>query len=466
LTVQPQILVVDDDRAVRSALAVNLAKRGLAVTSADRVQAATEQLRQQAFDLVLTDVRMPDGTGLELLATIREHWPSTPVIVMTGYGSVQDAVGAMKGGAADYLIKPVERDELLIVIERTLENRRLRAEVEQLRRDVNDRFGFESIVGATPVMQRLYDEIAAVAETSATVLLTGPTGTGKEMMASALHYRSRRSEAPFVRINCAAIPETLLESELFGHERGAFSGAVRQHHGTFERADGGTLLLDEIGEISPAMQVKLLRVLQEGEILRVGGTSPLRIDVRVIASTNRDLAEEVREGRFREDLYYRLNVIRLRVPALRERADDIPPLVDHFVRKYAEREQRPIPIVDPSCLPALRAYPWPGNVRQLEHAVERAMILQRGDPLWIAPPDETTSTSQSTGPTAPAIVGELSGMSLPDALHEVERRLIVAALKRTGGVQAQAARELGVSRSNLNYRIQKLGIQLRSIDFE
>jgi DNA-binding NtrC family response regulator len=466
MTRRPRILVVDDDRAVRSALSVNLDKGGLEVTTAERVEAARARLDETPFDVVLTDMRMPDGTGLDVLAYARAADPERPVVVMTGFGSVDDAVAAMKGGAADYLIKPVERDELLLVIGRVLEHRALRAEVEQLRRDVNDRFGFENLVGTTPVMQRLYDEIATVAETSATVLLTGPTGTGKELLASAIHYRSRRAAAPFVRINCAAIPESLLESELFGHEKGAFSGAIRQHAGTFERADGGTLLLDEIGEISAAMQVRLLRVLQEGEILRVGGSAPVRVDVRVIASTNRDLAAEVRSGRFREDLYYRLNVIRLRVPALRERRDDVPLLVEHFVRKYAARERQRAPRVDPRCLPGLVTYPWPGNVRQLEHTVERALILGRGDPLWIAPPDEGAGTEA----VAPAPTGlaprALDGESLPDALQRFEHALIVDALQRAGGVQAQAARLLGVSRSNLNYRIQKLGITVAEIRYE
>lgn len=463
----PRILVVDDDRAVRTALRVNLSRHGLDVTLADRVQSALKHLREQGCDLVLTDVRMPDHTGLELLARMRESWPDVPVIIMTGYGSVTDAVEAMKLGAADYLIKPVERDELLVVVERALDHRALRAEVQALRREVNDRYGFENLIGTTPAMQKLYEEVAAVADTSATVLLTGPTGTGKELLASAVHYRSRRAEGPFVRVNCGAIPESLLESELFGHERGAFSGAVRQHQGTFERADGGTLLLDEIGEVSPAMQVKLLRVLQEGELTRVGGSSPLTVDVRLIAATNRELADEVRAGRFREDLYYRLNVIRIQVPPLRDRRADIPLLVGHFVRKYAEREDRTPPEIDPRCMAHLQAYDWPGNVRQLEHAVERALILSKSDPLWVDPPEDRSLSPEPAPETAApsAAPRVVNGESLDDAIAKYEREIIIAALKENEGVQARAARQLGVSRSRLNYRIQKLDIQVSSIEY-
>ncbi|TVQ92805.1 MAG: sigma-54-dependent Fis family transcriptional regulator [Deltaproteobacteria bacterium] len=459
----PRILVVDDDRAVRTALQVNLSKRGLEVRLAERVDQALETLAAEPVDLVLTDVRMPERSGLELLATLHEEDPELPVIVMTGFGSVSDAVAAMKAGAADYLIKPVERDELLLVVERALEHRALRAELAQLRREVTTRYGFENLVGATEVMQDLYDDVAAVAETSASVLLTGPTGTGKELLASALHYRSQRAKGPFIKVNCGAIPESLLESELFGHERGAFSGAIRQHKGTFERAHRGTLLLDEIGEIDTATQVKLLRVLQDGELTRVGGSNPLRVDVRVIASTNRDLAVEVRAGRFREDLYYRLNVVQIRVPALAERREDIPLLVDHFVRKFAEREGLASPRIDPECLKPLLRYAWPGNVRQLEHAVERAMILHRTDPLFIEVPDDD--------PIAPDEHDERAllppeGTALPDALQAYERRIIIAALQACEGVQARAARRLGVSRSNLNYRIQRLGIEVRSIRYD
>jgi DNA-binding NtrC family response regulator len=367
----------------------------------------------------------------------------------------------MKAGAAASLIKPVEKAELLLVIERALEHKALRAELVQLRREVDERYGLEQIIGASPAMRALYEDLIAVAPSAATVLLQGPTGTGKELLAHAIHHRSGRASSPFVAVNCAAIPEALLESELFGHERGAFTGAVRQHLGRFEQADGGTLLLDEIGEIDPHMQVKLLRVLQSGAFQRVGGASTVQVDVRVIAATNRDLAREVREGRFREDLYYRLNVVALRVPALRERLDDIPLLVDHFVGRYAARNAREVPPPSRATVEALMTYDWPGNVRQLEHAVERAVILHRsGDALEIPLPAELSRRAEAIDPLPPP------GMSLPDLLLEHERRAIIAALKAAGGVQARAARRLGISRSNLNYRIQKLELQLRELEYE
>jgi DNA-binding NtrC family response regulator len=462
MSARPRILVVDDDKGVRAALRVNLSRHDLDVTVVEGPDAALEALHGRPHDLVLTDVKMPGSTGLELLARVRARWPDVPVVVMTGYGSVSDAVQAMKGGAADYLIKPVEKDELLVVVHKALETRALRAEVEQLRQEVQAQYGFENLIGTTPVMLQLYEDVAAVADTSATVLLEGPTGTGKELLAHAIHYRSRRAQGAFVRVNCAAIPETLLESELFGHERGAFSGAVRQHLGRFEQADGGTLLLDEIGEIDTSMQVKLLRVLENGELQRLGGREAVTVDVRVIAATNKDLREEVRAGRFREDLYYRLNVVKLKVPPLRDRRADIPLLVDHFVRKYALRDGRPVPAVAPATMERLQVHDWPGNVRQLEHVVERAVILGRGDPLDIPlPEDELRPEADAGGSLLPPV-----GTSLQEALAAYERRILVEALKASDGVQARAARRLGLSRSNLNYRVQKLDIQVKDIAYE
>ncbi len=457
-----RILVVDDDRAVRTALQVNLRKQKMAVTAVSDPEAALAALHDAPYDMVLTDVKMPGGTGIELQQRIREAWPDLPVVVMTGYGSVADAVAAMKGGASDYVIKPVEKDELLVIIERALKYRALRAELVLLRQEVEDRYGFERIIGTTPAMVQLYEELAAIADTSATVLLQGPTGTGKELLAHAIHYRSRRASGAFVRVNCAAIPDTLLESELFGHEKGAFTGAIRQHLGKFEQADGGTLLLDEIGEIDQHMQVKLLRVLENGEFQRVGGSQTVHVDVRVIAATNKDLAVEAREGRFRKDLFYRLNVMMLRVPALRDRRDDIPLLVDHFAKKYAEKNGRPTPRIARSAVETLRAYHWPGNVRQLEHLIERAVILNRKDEIdAIRLPDEPLPEGHANESALPPV-----GTSLQEALLAWERRVIIEALKEAGGVQAQAARRLGLSRSNLNYRIGRLDIQVKEIEYD
>jgi transcriptional regulator with GAF, ATPase, and Fis domain len=311
-------------------------------------------------------------------------------------------------------------------------------------------------------MLELYEQVGAVADTSATVLLQGPTGTGKELLAHAIHYRSRRASGPFVRVNCAAIPEPLLESELFGHEKGAFTGAIRQHQGKFEQADGGTVLLDEIGEINPYMQVKLLRVLENGEFQRVGGSQNLRVDVRVVAATNKDLRLEVRESRFREDLFYRLNVVTLHVPPLKDRRDDIPLLLDHFLLKYAEKNHRPVPRVSPRVVERLMRYDWPGNVRQLEHLVERAVILTRGGEITdIQLPEEPPRREDDGEPLLPP-----DGTSLQDWLQHYERRVLVAALQECDGVQAQAARRIGISRSNFNYRINRLGIKVKDITYE
>ncbi|MEQ1502994.1 MAG: sigma-54 dependent transcriptional regulator [Myxococcota bacterium] len=458
-----RVLVVDDDRAVRKVLQVNLGKHGMMVTLAENPHEALQALHEADFDLVLTDVKMPNATGIELLAEVRRAWPDIPVVVMTGYGSVEDAVTAMKTGAADYVIKPISKDELLVVIERALEQRSLRAELRMLRREVDAKYGFENLIGATPIMVQLYEEVASVADTNASVLLQGPTGTGKELLAHAIHYRSRRANGPFVRVNCAAIPESLLESELFGHERGAFTGAIRQHHGKFEQADGGSLLLDEIGEISPYVQVRLLRVLESGELQRVGGSVTIKVDVRVIAATNKDLALESREKRFREDLYWRLNVMTLDVPALRDRREDIPLLVDHFLAKYAAKNNRPVLRIGRKLMEKLIAYDWPGNVRQLEHLIERAVILCRGGEIEdLRLPDEAESPSPEPlgNPVLPPV-----GTPLQDWLLHLERDVIVAALKEGGGVQARAARRLGISRSNLNYRIGRLGIEVKDVDY-
>jgi DNA-binding NtrC family response regulator len=453
--------VVDDDRGVRTALRVNLSKAGHSVTLATNVEEALAALRSSPFDLVITDVKMPGETGLALLGRIREAWADTPVIVMTGYGSVEDAVSAMKAGAADYIIKPVEKAELLLLVDRALQTRALRAELIALRQEVEDKYGFDNIIGTSDAMVRLYEDISAVAASSATVLLHGPTGTGKELLAHAIHYRSARRSGPLVPVNCGAIPEQLLESELFGHERGAFTGAVRQHVGKFEQADGGTILLDEIGEMDLHMQVKLLRVLQSGTFQRVGGTKTLSVDVRIVAATNRDLREDVREGRFREDLFYRLNVVALAVPPLRDRRDDIPLLVDHFVATFCKKDSRDVPRPSHQTVQRLMSYAWPGNVRQLEHVIERAVILHRGGPsLEIPTPEDLRPSRDEHDPLPPA------GTALPDFLAEHERHAIIAALKLENGVQARAARRLGISRSNLNYRIQKLEIAIKDVEYE
>ena len=453
-----RVLVVDDDRAVRAALKVNLAKAGIEVTLAESAERALALLEQQPVDLVLTDVRMPGLGGLELLEAMRPRWPNIAVVVMTGYGNVDDAVAAMKAGAADYIIKPVSKQELLVIIERALEARDLRAEVVALRREVKAQRGLPDIVGDSPAMKRVQDLVHAVAGTNALVLLQGETGTGKGLVARAIHQLSDRHAAPYVRVNCAALPETLLESELFGHERGSFTGAIRTHQGRFEQADGGTLFLDEIGDISPAMQVKLLHVLESSEFQRLGGRENLRSDVRIVAATNRNLRQHVHNGNFRKDLFYRLNVFAIRLPQLRERSQDIPALVQHFLERSAERGGRGIQRVSAEVLTQLQAHAWPGNVRELEHVIARAVILTPGDEIHTVELAEQALGNGNAGGILPA------GKTIFQVLQDHERAMVVHALRAAGGVQAEAARALGISRSNMHYRIKKLGLDLGELD--
>ncbi len=459
-TPAPRVLVADDDRAVRNALSVNLTKAGYHVTLVATAEEALDALHAAPCDVLLTDVKMPGMGGLELLRQVRTHWPDVRVVVMTGFGSVQDAVSAMKAGAADYIIKPIERDELLLLLDRALQTRALQRELVQLRREVEERYGFSELIGVSGAMRVVYEEVSAVADSNALVLVQGETGTGKELIAHAIHYRSRRSSAPLVAVNCGALPENLLESELFGHERGAFTGAVRQHQGKFEQADGGTLFLDEIGEIPPAVQVRLLRVLEGGVVTRVGGEHPVKVDVRVVAATNRDLRKEVQAGNFRADLYYRLNVFAIHLPRLAERREDIPLLVEHFAKKFAALHARSVPTLSPSVIEAIQRHSWPGNVRELEHFMERLVLISGGrDVQHVRLPDAQEAPAAT--PPLPSIGPE----GLPGALDDVERQLISEALRAAGGVQARAARSLGISRSNLNYRIGRLGLALQDIRF-
>ena len=471
-----KVIVCDDDRAVRGALNVNLSKAGYAVILCESAEEALERLRSEPIDVLLTDVNMPGRSGISLLGEVRLHWPDTRVVVMTGFGSVADAVSAMKDGAADYIIKPIGRDELLLLLGRALANRALVREVQQLRREVDAKYGFSNFVGASPVMHEVYAQVDAVADSNALVLVQGETGTGKELIAHALHYRSRRAQAPLVVVNCGALPETLLESELFGHEKGAFTGATRTHQGKFEQADGGTLFLDEIGEVPASVQVRLLRVLEGGDFTRVGGERPVKVDVRVIAATNRDLRSEVRTGAFRADLFYRLNVFPIRMPPLRARLDDIPLLARHFLQRSAQHHGRQPPILTLEAEQQLKRWRWPGNVRELEHLMERSLLLSGGGgeirsfhmPEEAYGEDDVAgelgSEKRTPGESAPRL-DDIDAGGLPARLDHWERTLIVAALEAEAGVQARAARRLGISRSNLNYRITRLAITLKDVKF-
>ena len=375
------ILVADDDLAHRTMLRTLLSGWGYAITEADDGSSAMEAVRRQPFDLILMDIRMIRVSGLEALTEIKAYNPAIPVVIMTAYASVETAVLALKKGAYDYLTKPLDFDELRLTLERAMDHSHLREENRLLKESLGERFDRRNLIGRSIAMTRLIETVSQVAPTEATVLITGESGTGKEMIAGLIHYNSLRKDGPFIRFNCAAIAETLLESELFGHEKGAFTGADRRKEGKFRQADGGSLFLDEVSEMSVGMQVKLLRVLQERELTRVGGEEVLRVDVRLIAATNRDLLKEVGAGRFREDLFYRLNVVMLQVPPLRERPEDIPLLAQEFLVQFAGKNRKTIKGFTPQAMDRLLRHSWPGNVRELMNSVERGVVLSRGEYL-------------------------------------------------------------------------------------
>jgi len=445
-----KVLLVDDDEGIRAVLEYNLKEVGLDVISAPSAEGGWKLFRSDAPDLVITDVRMAGMSGMDLLSRIRSADPAALVIVITAYGTIQQAVEAMKKGAYDYVTKPFDRDALKMTVRKALEFASVRQENRQLRTELKGRFSLSRLVGKSPAMQALSKLLARVASTDATVLIQGETGTGKELVARALHYNSPRSSANFVTVNCTAIPRELLESELFGHVKGAFTGATGPKTGKFELADGGTVFLDEIGDIDVGLQKKLLRVLQEREIDKVGDRAPHPVEVRVIAATNQPLNHLVETGAFRKDLYYRLNVFPITMPPLRERREDIPLLIDHFLEKLGATGIR----VTENALALLAAHDWPGNVRELENTIERALIL-RNNEEEIGVKEITLGQVENNthGPKA---------LDIPEGgivLEEVEKRLIVEALRKTGGNQSAAARLLGISRQTLIYRIQKHAIR-------
>jgi len=443
-----RILVVDDEPNARSALAEILKAEGYAVETAADGFKALARVSDFDPDLVLTDLKMPGLDGVELMGKLKEQDPELPVVVMTAFAAVETAVAAMRQGAANYLTKPLNTDELLIVLERALERTKLRKEASELRSRLDERYSFENIVGSSPEMQQVFKSISQVAPSRATVLLSGESGTGKELVAAAIHHRSPRASGPFVRLHCAALAETLLESELFGHERGAYTGADRKREGRFEQANGGTLFLDEVGEIPIATQVKLLRVLQEREFERVGGNQTIRVDVRLVAATNRNLKEMVAAGTFREDLYYRLNVINLTLPSLRQRPSDIPALATHFLKRYAEENGKNVNTISDAALSLLAHQLWPGNVRELENVIERAVVLAEGEAIEPAHlPPEFAATSRRAG--APLIPGS--------TMDEIERYAILKTLESVAGSTSQAAEILGISVRKIQYKLQEYG---------
>lgn len=447
------VLLVDDDESLRRVAEYQLAEAGHRVVAKASGPEALEASRTERFDLLLTDFLMPGMTGLELLDRMRAARPEVVPLVITAHGDVATAVRAMQAGAFDFLEKPFTKERLLVAVEKALEYARLRDENRRLRALAARPPAFASFVGASSALRRFLDDLLLAADSDATVLLLGESGTGKELAARALHEASRRSEGPFVVVNCAAIPENLVESELFGHRRGAFTGAVEDRRGKFEIADGGTIFLDEVGELPPPTQARLLRVLQEREVDKVGAAEPVRVDVRVVAATRIDLEARVREGEFREDLWFRLHVVPLRIPPLRERAGDVPLLLEHFLTRSASRHRRPVPTLAPAALDRLERHDWPGNVRELENLVERLVVLGREGTIA----EEDLPASLGGGGTR---FGRVRVEIPPDGLilEEVEKGLIEEALRRHGGNQSAAARFLGVTRQTLIYRMKKFGL--------
>jgi two-component system response regulator HydG len=443
-----KLLVVDDDSSHRTMLAAVLGEEGYEVTVAAGGEEALEILAEETFDLVLLDLRMDGTGGMEVLGEISARLPALPAVMMTAYASVETAVEALKKGARDYLTKPLDTEELKLTVARVLEHSRLETENRELRARLKEEYSFGRLVGTDGAMAEVVETLRRVAPTEATLLILGESGTGKELAANAVHENSPRSGAPFVAVNCAAIPETLLESELFGYEKGAFTGAVGRKEGKIASAHGGTLFLDEVAEMPPPLQAKMLRFLQEREIQPLGSSTTRVVDVRIVAATNRDLEEEVRQGNFREDLYYRLNVVPVRVPPLRERREDIPLLVQTFFETYREKHRQEVKSISPEAVALLREQPWPGNVRELENSIERAVVLCRGDMLGVEDlfPGQPPSTGEGT-----LADPYRSGLTLKEA----EMELIRLALERAGGNKTRAARDLGVSRQTLINRLKE-----------
>jgi DNA-binding NtrC family response regulator len=450
MTAKPTILIVEDEAKMRRLLELNLGEDGFFVTSVGDAESGLKLLQSTTVDLVLTDLKLPGMSGLEFLQAVKRVNATLPVVVMTAFGTVETAVNAMKAGASDYVLKPFSLDEMRMVVHKELDVRQLREENRNLREALKTRFSHPNIVARSAKMQEVLATVERVAATNSTVLLGGESGVGKDLIARAIHEKSRRASAPFVKINSTAIPENLLESELFGYEKGAFTGATASKPGKFELADKGTLFLDEIGDVPAATQVKLLRVLQEREFERLGGTRTIKVDVRLIAATNRDLRAALEDGTFREDLYYRLNVVPLDIAPLRERKEDIPELVNLFLSRWSAESGRAISAITPEALKILEDYYWPGNVRQLQNIIERASALAKGDVLDVADirldPDRKSAGGSAT--------------FLPDGLtlEQWEDEMIREALKRANGNKSQAARLLGLSRNAFRYRLSRIGI--------
>jgi DNA-binding NtrC family response regulator len=468
-----RILVIDDDDTIRDLLEEFFTGKGFDVTLAKDGPAGLDLLREERYDLFFVDIIMPEMDGLEVLRKASELNVKTPAIVLTAFATVKSAVEALKLGAFDYITKPFILDELLLVVRRAMDVSKLQRENVSLKRQLKRRYNFDMLTGTAPQMQKVYELIEKIADTDATVLIYGESGTGKERVAKTIHYNSSRSQNAFIPVNCAAIPKELLESELFGHEKGAFTGAINARAGRFELASGGTIFLDEIGELHPSLQVKLLRVLQEREFERVGGTRTLKVDVRILVATNRDLEKETREGNFREDLFYRLNVIPLHLPPLRDRREDIPLLIDHFMETFSKKKKKEPLKITAAAMECLVNYDWPGNVRETENLIERLVILNDSGTIDIEDlPDRFHALALdglAQGRSAVAAPAVLSGLRLPregielnTLLDEIERNMIIQAMESTRGIKSKAASMLGLNRTTLVEKMKKKGIALKA----
>ncbi len=449
---KPKILVVDDERSHRQMIEAVLSAEGYEIAQADNGQAAIDAVEEKFYDLVIMDIRMPELGGIEALKKIKTISPGIPIILMTAYASVGTAVDALKSGASDYLTKPLDIEELKILVAKTMRFHQLEEENIYLKERLNDRFDFSSIIGRSPAMNKLFETMALVAPSEATVIIVGESGTGKELIANAIHQNSPRKDRPFIKVNCAALPETLLESELFGHEKGSFTGAIARKQGRFQLAHKSSIFLDEIAEMAPTTQAKILRVLQEREFEPLGGTHTIKVDTRIIAATNKQLDEEIKAGRFREDLYYRLNVVSLEVPSLRERGDDVALLADFFLKKYTEKNNKLIKGFTPRAMDLLMRYEWPGNVRELENIVERAVIMARGE--MITPMEFPENLKELDLELKEARIDIAAGRSL----KEIEKEMILRTLGETGGNRTHAADILGISRRTLQLKLKEYGI--------
>jgi len=458
------ILVVDNEESICDFLSILLEKEGYEVVTANNGQVAGKYIRENDFALVLTDIKMPNSSGIKVLETVKETSPGTPVIMMTAFASAETAVEAMKKGAYDYISKPFQIEDLKLIIKNAIEKKNLHDENTYLKSALNTKYQFSNIVGKSPAMDKVYQLIEKVSRSSATVMINGESGTGKELAAKAIHFNGPRSKNPFITVNCGAMPENLLESELFGYERGAFTGADSTKVGLLEVADKGSFFLDEIGDTPPSIQVKLLRILQEKEFTRVGGSIPIKIDVRFITATNIDLSKAVEDNKFRQDLYYRLNVIPIHIPPLRDRREDIPALAEHFIEKFNKENEgfNKISGIDPAVMKVFDDYYWPGNVRELENVLERACVFEKDETLQVENLPEELLRNDFTEVKNISLVNKEGAVDLEKTLDQIEKNMILEALKKTGGIMTKAAKLLNLSFRSMRYRMQKYKITVKT----